>query len=220
MDSVQYRVHRMRSAYTAHKFRCSFGRSCQAGILWREYRNSLEGMYLNCERKKANWISIWSEMLWTWWRIWACCIVYLFCNYLHAKWEWELQWANQISVVVYFWVTTKVIWTDYLKVKNPVFCLFSFPCCCSCCCYCCCCCFVFVSLFVVDWLLLLLFVGVFAERINVGLLVEKNNNHASNRYNIPFAHSFRLLCISTLRMVDSPTKFYQTTERKRHQFLT
>ena len=56
-----------------------------------------------------------------------------------------------------------------------VFLLFSFPCCC-----CCCCCFVFV--FVVDWLLLLLFVDVFAERINVGLLFE--NNHASNRYSM------------------------------------
>ena len=58
-----------------------------------------------------------------------------------------------------------------------VFLLFSFPCC-----------FVvvvaaaavaaaaasvlFLSLFLVDWLLLLLFVGVFVERINVGLLLE------------------------------------------------
>ena len=99
-----------------------------------------------------------------------------------------------------------------------VFLLFSFPCCCCCCRCCCCCCFVFVFvLFLVDWLLLLLFVGVFVERINVGLLLEKN--HASNRYSIPFAHSFRLLCISNLSMVDSPTKFYQTTKTKTHQLF-
>ena len=60
-------------------------------------------------------------MLWTWWRIWPCCRVYLFCNYLHAKWEWELQWTNQVPVVVYFWVTTKLIWIDYLKAKTFFF---------------------------------------------------------------------------------------------------
>ena len=127
MDSVQYRVHRMRSAYNAHKFHCSLGRSCQAGILWREQKNSLEGMYLNCEERRQTESRFdrkcyghdgGSDLV-----VWFIYFV-IICM--------PNEWANQISVVIYICLLLshyKANMDRLSKSKKVSFCCLSFFCC-------------------------------------------------------------------------------------------
>ena len=136
MDSVQYRVHRMRFAYNAHKFRCSLGRSCLAGILWREHRKKekkglashVEGMCLNCEEKKR----LIESRFYQKWHV----QFYLFCSYLMPNGN---DRANQISVgccliLSYYKVnlsqkTTTIVCVFVYCCFHVIF-LFLFCCCC------------------------------------------------------------------------------------------